>query len=387
MSCRCDIVGTMSTFCKMNALSAVHYLASECTRHGLVTAAESDDGHTLSLLLNGEDLQNDEGRLELSVALRAAAMLGNATIVKMLYDAGACTGRNELIRLDALVTATTRNFVDVVDVLLSVPRPDDWVGRSALHWSAENGNAELVKKLLSSGIEVDIKEKYYHMNRPRCTPLHRAAANGQIDVVKLLLAHGANIDAVDWTNNSPLYRAALNGHADVAELLLDHGAAEWSLQLLLSTAAMNGHANVIRLLIDRQLEKIAGAAQEALHHAAHSGHCDIIQMLLNAGTHVDVVDDIMAQTPLITAACSGQVDAIRVLLTGGADIDFTDHLHMTALQMAAHHDHKDAVKFLLLQGADTTCKVTRRRTAVAFNPSADCAELIRRVIVLSHLMM
>ncbi|MHC4143302.1 MAG: ankyrin repeat domain-containing protein [Planctomycetota bacterium] len=58
----------------------------------------------------------------------------------------------------------------------------------------------------------------------RCTPLHSAVQNGQLEVVKLLLASGIDIDARAAQDFTPLHIAAQNDRLEVAKLLLTEGA-------------------------------------------------------------------------------------------------------------------------------------------------------------------
>ena len=68
---------------------------------------------------------------------------------------------------------------------------------SAVAWSALHGQTEVVRLLIESGVDVNIK------NGDGATPLHSAAFLGRVDVAKLLLENGADIKARDNDGATP----------------------------------------------------------------------------------------------------------------------------------------------------------------------------------------
>ncbi|XP_067020791.1 serine/threonine-protein phosphatase 6 regulatory ankyrin repeat subunit B-like isoform X2 [Acropora muricata] len=90
--------------------------------------------------------------------------------------------------------------------------------RSVLHKASVNGQYEKVKKYLSSGYAVDIKDQF------SLTPLHVACWYGQESVVKLLLEYGADVNATDKFQFTPLHKAERRNHHSIVKLLLGHKA-------------------------------------------------------------------------------------------------------------------------------------------------------------------
>jgi ankyrin repeat protein len=135
--------------------------------------------------------------------------------------------------------------------LVSVKESGGW-GNTALHKAVGEGNAEMVKLLLTSNAEVNAQNANHQsplydavsgdrevivklllarkaaVNSRNCvgdyTPLHNAKSRS---VAELLIAHGADVRArTDNEDGSatPLHSAARNGRRDVAETLIAHGA-------------------------------------------------------------------------------------------------------------------------------------------------------------------
>lgn len=132
-------------------------------------------------------------------------------------------------------------------------------GMTALHWAAENGNAEMATALLYAGSNLSAGTRI-----GQYTPLHIAARNGNSDVVQALLDAGANAEA--RTTNSGV---------------------------------------------------------TALHLAAANGNTAIIEALLATDIEVDVRESARGQTPLIFASAYNRVGAIKTLLAAGADVSLT----------------------------------------------------------------
>ena len=82
-----------------------------------------------------------------------------------------------------------------------------------IHKTANIGNVERVKQLLSSGVDIELR------NNAGGTPLHAASANGRIEVVKLLISEGANVNAQNIQGGTPLNLAIGRNHREVADFL------------------------------------------------------------------------------------------------------------------------------------------------------------------------
>ncbi|MEC7356921.1 MAG: ankyrin repeat domain-containing protein [Verrucomicrobiota bacterium] len=91
-------------------------------------------------------------------------------------------------------------------------------GKKTIHEAANEGDIETVKKRLSSGVDVNIK------NKAGGTLLHAAAVKGRVEVIKLLISKGANINTQNNGGLTPLSLALNRKHSETVDLLRKHGA-------------------------------------------------------------------------------------------------------------------------------------------------------------------
>ena len=102
-----------------------------------------------------------------------------------------------------------QNTRDVVDEL----------GRTKLHYAANNGAYETVKKLLDEGIDIDAQDNI------GWTALHFAAQNNHFKTIDCLLEYKANPNLHDKKGNNPLWTAVMNAKGNnkgVVALLKSH---------------------------------------------------------------------------------------------------------------------------------------------------------------------
>lgn len=102
-----------------------------------------------------------------------------------------------------------------------------------LHQAIEGNNIDLIKELLSRGVDVNNKE-----HTTGKTPLHMAAKKGNLAIAHILLEAGANHDLRDNANESALHKAVNGGHFDIVGLLIHHKAKFNALSLHGKTPVM-----------------------------------------------------------------------------------------------------------------------------------------------------
>jgi uncharacterized protein len=168
---------------------------------------------------------------------------------------------------------------------LSAADPD---GTTPLHWAVHQDRLDTVKTLISSGANVNAKNRY------GVTPLLLAAQNGSVSVTEALLKAGADGNAVAPETGSVLMAAARTGNPDVIRLLLAGGA----------------DVNFA--------ERSSG--QTALMWAAAEGHPEAVKALLAGGANVSAQahDTKMA---LFFAVRKGDIESVKALVAAGADVN------------------------------------------------------------------
>ena len=264
--------------------------------------------------------------------LLMAAAFGSPAAVKLLVDAGAA--------IDATGAADL----------------------TALHLAVNDET--IVRLLIERGANVNAKSV-----RGRTPLLMAASANGTANVVKLLLAKGADVNTADGIGLTPLIGAAAVGNSAVAKLLLERGAdvrataQDGQLSTALMGAAAHGDAGLTRLLLARRPEVAvaspAGAGKvkngvvafggvSALHFAVVGHNPDVVKLLLDAGSPIDL-KDMRGMTPLMFAVATDHVEPriVRMLLDRGASTTLKTPENETAIDWARKYNNPavlDALK-------------------------------------------
>jgi ankyrin repeat protein len=98
---------------------------------------------------------------------------------------------------------------------------NDWLENERLHFAAQDGDIEEVKKCIDEGFDVNAFDEDM-----RFTPLHYAVKNEHAEVALFLIENGADVNARDQDNagNTPLCEVAKTCSYKIAKLLIDAGA-------------------------------------------------------------------------------------------------------------------------------------------------------------------
>ncbi|OIW02996.1 hypothetical protein TanjilG_13633 [Lupinus angustifolius] len=163
------------------------------------------------------------------------------------------------------------------------------------------------------------------------TPLFLAVHAGNANLVRKLLSIGADV-------NQKLFRgfattvAVREGHLNILEILLKAGASQPACEEALLEASCHGQAGCAELLMSSDLIR-PHITVHALMTACCRGFVDVIQTLIKCGVDANATDRVLLQslkpslhtnvdcTPLVAAVIHRQVPVVGLLLQSSARID------------------------------------------------------------------
>jgi ankyrin repeat protein len=174
--------------------------------------------------------------------------------------------------------------------------------------------------------------------------LLRAAKAGKAERVKELIVHGATLDHRDKDGRTPLLLAARANHVAAARHLVRAGADVNAKDAIGDTpflyAGAEGRDEILRMILATGRAKLDDTNRyggTALIPAAHHGHPDTVQILLEAGLDVDHVNS-LGWTALLEAVILGDgrpvyQEIVGLLVDAGA-ANLPDREGVTALEHA-----------------------------------------------------
>jgi ankyrin repeat protein len=196
-----------------------------------------------------------------------------------------------------------------------------------VHINIEQGYASYVYIGPINLIEVtDMADNYHDHDN---TILYGAAASGNLEMVKVLLTEGLDVNAKDSSNNSLLHFAAINNHLETIILLLQSGidvnAKNNYGDSALHGPTAYGYKEVVQILLAQGVDVNAKNKEgnAALHVAAAYRQVEIIKILLNAGADIHAKNQ-DGNSPLHLAVCKCQDRVAEILIERGAKTD-TQH--------------------------------------------------------------
>jgi uncharacterized protein len=140
--------------------------------------------------------------------------------------------------------------------------------------AAKDNNSEQVGALLAVGAQVNAQDIY------GSTALMRAAGRGHTATVEQLLSAGAQVNSHDNGGETALMEAAWYGHTAIVKALLA-ADADINTQKNYDWTALKFGEELLAVRAD--INKPSSLGVTALMCAAHHGHTEIVEQLLDAG--------------------------------------------------------------------------------------------------------
>lgn len=117
--------------------------------------------------------------------------------------------------------------------------------------------------------------------------------------------------------------------------------------------------------------------------AVIAGNLEIVRQHIEAGTDLNIKDQLSGSTPLITAATFGQIAIAKALINAKADLSIKNNDGATALHVAAFFCRIEIVQLLIDANADKTVKnnfgATPRETVIV--PFADTKPIYEMILL------
>lgn len=191
--------------------------------------------------------------------------------------------------------------------------------------------------------------------------LHAAAAKGDVAELRRLIAQKADLDQRDGHGRTALHIAAHGGYqAFVRELAsagADMRAKDQRRYDIITIAAVRDDVDMVRLAVSLGADPKAITSPydgTALIAAAHLGHAEVVQALIDAKAPLDHVNN-LGWTALMEAVVLGDggrrhQQTLKALLDAGANARLADRDGVTPLDHAKRRGYSAMVQMLSAAG-------------------------------------
>jgi ankyrin repeat protein len=187
--------------------------------------------------------------------------------------------------------------------------------------------------------------------------LHKAAHEGNVALIRQLVGSGADVNAVDSSGRTPALVAAFASNDDalraLAEAGVDMNAFEYGIYDVVTIAAVANDPEMVALAIElgNRADNITSIyVGTALIAAAHLGHHEVVEILIDGGAPLDHIN-ILHWTALIESVILGDggpdhVATAKTLVKAGADVSIGDKNGVTALDHAISLGYTEMVQVI-----------------------------------------
>jgi cytohesin len=283
----------------------------------------------------------------------------------------------KLLELSGIPSAELVEIQHLIEHGADVNAVHESNGGTPLYRASANGCLQTVAALLKASANVNVKGYLGNM------PLHAAVYYDQTDVVSILVAAGADINAVNDKGETPLFLGAMSGNVQIAGLLIEanadvEAASIHTGEAPIHQAALSGHTQIITLLLEANANVNAVAdGGTALHRAITNGEIGSVKTLLDGNADVNAVDS-GGRTPLHDAALgnwrNNVIEIVNLLLEAGAQVNVIEiKSGNTPLHTAVLYDKLNIVEALLRAGADVNARDKWGSTPLHFAASPGTA--------------
>jgi ankyrin repeat protein len=236
--------------------------------------------------------------------------------------------------------------------------------------AVEAGDYQKSEVLLKAGADPNKLTRYRDQ-----TATHVAASRGDVSLLRLLKNSGASLDlSFPPRNDTPLFLAAINGHPQAVSFLLENGADIKKfmghqhytvLHLAAGEPRTDDNTAVLKILIKygANVNAVADNGESVLDVAINSGNAKNVEFLLKSGADPEHIG-VAGVTPITYAVLGENINILRMLLKRRVSLYKIHQVYGFApLHFAAEKGNLEAVKLLLLAGADVSQKSAKGELA------------------------
>ncbi len=183
--------------------------------------------------------------------------------------------------------------------------------------------------------------------------LRIAVEKNDLELAEWCLVHGANPNAAPERDQRfqqrSLYEEAVRlGHTEIAKLLVRYGAEQHPIVLSdedqFVAACLRLDQGQVERILDRHPEYLQ--SPNAIFAAARQDRADVVALLLDLGTPIEV-EDAKKQRALHVAAAHDAVHVAELLIKRGAEVDSYElNYNSTPLDFAVYHEHSRLIALL-----------------------------------------
>lgn len=250
--------------------------------------------------------------------------------------------RERFIRLQKLVKAARKGDLSEVRELCKAGVSINSIAGTVtpLHAAVAHDRVECAKFLLENGASAN------QIIPDQVTPLHVASRFDNLASVLVLANHGADVNAVNGEGWTSLHLAARNGNTKCVEVLISVGA-ELNAYLRpsqasprgkltpLHFAARHGHVECIEMLLKFAADvniQSGSTKSSALHMAVSQKHLHCVLLLILYGAAINA-QNCAGDSPLHLAARGGSEEIVELLLQAGVDLTLVNNVRKSAAQI------------------------------------------------------
>jgi ankyrin repeat protein/parvulin-like peptidyl-prolyl isomerase len=262
-------------------------------------------------------------------------------------------------------------------------------GSTPLLCTIEHGQIKLAEFFLKEGADITSTAQSGSV-------LHWAIIVSRPEMVKLFIEHGADVNAIDMASQTPATMTTYKGQTDILRMLYEvdpeviHHVPEYENAVpLLHSAARSGHLDMVQFLLDKGVKDSLSKAQgrTALHLASigmskldwlkdvavtkglvlgqswaniqqeldhvrlGNEHLEIVRLLIDNGSDINLRAKEDGASPLDYACNSARSDIVRLLIELGADYTTHDPVQgVLPIHRSADFGDAESVRFFIEKG-------------------------------------